>query len=225
MEAPIFIVGCPRSGTGLFRDLLRNHPRLSFPPESHFIVRIYRKYGEPRNQSEVYALADTILRLSWMRYWKLELTRESFADCRSFQHVVCVMFDAWAKREGKPRWGDKTPQYVFGIPTLLEIFPTARFIHCYRDGRDVALSARRTWFGPKNIYSAAHWWRHFVESGRNAGMSLNHEQYHEVSYESLLSEPLKAMNGVCRFLGESELSGDVRPNYLERVAYVPIIGE
>jgi hypothetical protein len=42
MTRPIFIVGCPRSGTGILRDLLRSHPNLTFPGESHFIARFYR---------------------------------------------------------------------------------------------------------------------------------------------------------------------------------------
>ncbi|MBM3791558.1 MAG: sulfotransferase, partial [Acidobacteria bacterium] len=36
-SAPFFIVGCPRSGTSLLRDLLRSHRRISIPGESHFI--------------------------------------------------------------------------------------------------------------------------------------------------------------------------------------------
>lgn len=224
IHPPIFVVGCPRSGTGLFRNLLRSHPRLSFPPESHFIVRMYRKYGDPKNQAEVFALADTILKLSWIRNWKLDLTRESFTDCQSFRQVVSVLFETWAKREGKGRWGDKTPQYVSAIPTLLEIFPTGKFIHCYRDGRDVALSAQRSWFGPKNVYTAARWWRHSVETGRKAGMTLNDDQYLEVRYESLLTDTVTTMSRVCRFLGEPDLIGDIRPNPLGRVSDVPIAG-
>jgi hypothetical protein len=45
--------------------------------------------------------------------------------------------------------GDKTPNYVLEIPTLLEIFPRAKVIHIYRDGRDVALSWRAIPLGPR----------------------------------------------------------------------------
>src|SRR5690606_22254663 len=33
---PFFILGAPRSGTTLLRDLLREHPRLECPEETHF---------------------------------------------------------------------------------------------------------------------------------------------------------------------------------------------
>ena len=223
-DAPIFIVGCPRSGTGLVRDLLRSHPRLTFPPESHFIVRLYRDYGNPRTETEALNLADTILRLSWVKGWKLDLTRHAFAHCRSFRQVTSMLFEAWAQREGKGRWGDKTPQYVFGIPTLLEVFPAGKIIHCYRDGRDVALSLLQDWFAPKNIYAAAYWWRRFVEAGRAAGKALNDEQYLEVSYESILTEPMETMNKVCRYLGEPHFAGELRPDILGRAVVAPIFG-
>ena len=223
-DAPIFIVGCPRSGTGLVRDVLRSHSRLTFPPESHFIVRLYREYGDPRTRAEALILADTILRLSWIKRWKLGLTRHAFADCRSFRQVTSLLFQTWAQREGKGRWGDKTPQYIFAIPTLLEIFPAGKIIHCYRDGRDVALSSLPDWFAPKSIYAAAYWWRRFVEAGRAAGKVLSNEQYLEVSYESILTKPMETMNKVCRYLGEPDFAGELRPDILERVSPAPILG-
>ena len=35
-NTPFFLVGCVRSGTTLLRDLLRAHPRLECPEETHF---------------------------------------------------------------------------------------------------------------------------------------------------------------------------------------------
>lgn len=36
-RSPVFIVGCPRSGTTLLRNLLRSHPELAIPEESHVV--------------------------------------------------------------------------------------------------------------------------------------------------------------------------------------------
>src|ERR1039457_1411099 len=44
-QNPIFVVGCPRSGTSLVRDLLRAHRHLSFPSASFFIPRLYKAYA------------------------------------------------------------------------------------------------------------------------------------------------------------------------------------
>jgi hypothetical protein len=215
-DAPIFIVGCPRSGTTLFRNLLRSHPRLTFPPETHFIPSLYRIHGNPGNDRDATRLAATILRLSWMRKWRLDLDPASLRGCRTYRGVVAGVFAAWAEREGKPRWGDKTPQYAAEIPTLREIFPECQVIHCIRDGRDVALSYCRAPFGPGNVYTAAREWRRFVTAARRAGAALPSQQYMEVRYETLLAAPDATMREVLAFLGEAPVEGKIQPNPIRR---------
>ena len=202
-ETPIFIVGCPRSGTSMLRDLLRSHARLTFPPESYFIPPFYRAYGDPRDAAEARRLASRILQLRWVRSRQVPLEPESFADCRSFREVVCRLYEAWARQENKPRWGDKTPHYAAEIPLLAKLFPNAKFIHIYRDGRDVAMSWIRGRFGPCNIYTAARLWMWYVNHARRAGAALPCETYLEFSYEQLLQQPRQTMQQVCEFIGES----------------------
>src|SRR5262249_20192115 len=153
-ESPIFIVGCPRSGTALLRDLLRSHPRLSFPGESHFIPALYRGYGDPNNEREACALASRILESAWVKAWGLALEPSAFAGERSYAKIVSRIFEAWAEKERKPRWGDKTPRYVVEIPLLMKLFPDAKILHIIRDGRDVALSWISAGFGPRNVFTA-----------------------------------------------------------------------
>lgn len=62
-ESPIFIVGCPRSGKTLLRNLLRSHRNIAIPPESHFIPKFYKAFGNPSNEREAYQLANRILSL------------------------------------------------------------------------------------------------------------------------------------------------------------------
>jgi hypothetical protein len=199
---PIFIVGCPRSGTTLLRDLLGSHPALTFPPESHFIPRLYKAYGAPRTEREARRLAAVVLRTSWIRWWELELTPADFASCRSYGEIVSRLFEAWTRKVGKSRWGDKTPEYVADIPTLLEIFPSCKIIHIYRDGRDVALSWIAFRYGPGNTFAAARRWKEQVTAGRRAGAVLSPATYREVRYETLVTEPDATMKGVYEFLEE-----------------------
>ena len=201
-DSPIFIVGCPRSGTGLLRDLLRSHPHITFPSESHFIPKLFKAYGDPRDEREARRLANTILKMSWVRVWGLSLDPSFFAGCRSYSEILSRLYEEWMRREGKIRWGDKTPQYVTEMPTLLEIYPSCKIIHIYRDGRDVALSWLRLGFGPENIFTAARRWKYFVNMGRRAGATLPPETYLEISYETLLSHPEATMRRTCAFLNE-----------------------
>jgi hypothetical protein len=210
--APIFIVGCPRSGTGLVRNLLRSHPNLSFPRESHFIVPFYRAYGDPRTEREAIDLATRILATYWIRRWRLDVGPERFGGFRSFREVTSLLFELYAQREGKPRWGDKTPHYVTGIATLVELFPDARVIHIVRDGRDVALSWLDTQLEPGNLYTAAVEWRARVTAGRLAGSRLPRQNYLEVQYETVLSDLPAAMRTICEFVGEPYTDAVLIPN-------------
>lgn len=210
MQAPIFIVGCPRSGTTLLRDLLRSHPNLTFPPESQFIPRYYRAYGNPSSNADAISLGKIILNTRSVRTWEIGLKPEAFADCRTFQQVLCLLFEAWLRRENKARWGDKTPQYVAEIPLLLTLFPSAQILHIIRDGRDVAVSVRKVAF-EGNLYMAASRWKTSVRAGREAGAALGPKSYLEIRYEDLLARPEQVMRSVCCFLREPYSSAVLTP--------------
>lgn len=202
MIAPIFIVGCPRSGTTLLRNLLRSHPRLSFPPESHFIPQIYEAYGDPANEREARRLTEVLLQLRWVRRWNCDFDENALIACRSYAAMIDELFQTWARKEGKPRWGDKTPKNVLHMHTLATIFPQARFIHVYRDGRDVARSIISSPIGPENWFTAALHWQALVKAGRQAGAALPQGAYTEVRYETLLNDLEATLRQVCEFLEE-----------------------
>ena len=42
-DRPIFVVGCPRSGTTMLSLMIHAHPRLAMPPESRFLIKTWRK--------------------------------------------------------------------------------------------------------------------------------------------------------------------------------------
>ncbi len=193
----------------MLRDLLRSHPRLAIPSESHFIPGLYRACGDPRSSRGAERLGARLLRHPSVRRWHLDLYPTDFSGCRSFAAAVGVLYRRFADGQGRARWGDKTPQYVTELPTLLEIFPSARIIHIYRDGRDVALSWLEHPHGPRTIYGAAVSWTEAVSAARRA--DLPRESYLEVRYESLLADPAETMRGVCEFVGEEWTEATLRP--------------
>jgi hypothetical protein len=212
MTRPIFVVGCPRSGTTLLRDLLRSHPNLTFPGESRFIPEFYRAYGDPASDEEAWRLARRILSFRQVATnWQITAEPADFTGCRSFAAVTRRLFEIWAAREGKPRWGDKTPCYVGEIPLLLHLFPDAQVVHIIRDGRDVAVSWLRSPFSPGNLYAAAGGWSENVRKGCRDGVLLPAGTYCEVRYENLLAEPEATMRNLCAFLDEPYLPAVLKP--------------
>src|SRR4051794_22219186 len=43
---PIFVVGCPRSGTTLLSVMMHAHPRIAMPPETRFLIPAYRNRAD-----------------------------------------------------------------------------------------------------------------------------------------------------------------------------------
>jgi hypothetical protein len=79
------------------------------------------------------------------------------------------------------------------------LLPEAHFVHIIRDGRDVALSWRQTWFSPSNeISTLARSWRTWIEKARREAQRVRH--YLEVSYEALVVQPELVLRRVCDFI-------------------------
>ena len=56
-----------------------------------------------------------------------------------------ALFDAAMRAfaQGRPVAGDKTPEHIDAVPTLLSWFPEARVVHTFRDPRAIYVSLRR----------------------------------------------------------------------------------
>jgi Sulfotransferase domain len=68
-----------------------------------------------------------------------------------------------------------------------------------RDGRDVALSLRETWFSPGNdIDVLAGHWMNCVTTARRQGSRCCH--YLEVRFEDLITDSAAVLTCICRFL-------------------------
>ena len=215
----VFIVGCPRSGTTLLRRIVDGHPEIAIThAEAHWILDIYRGRFGLTAQGEVRSELLTAL-VDHPKFAKLQIERTELEQllpaegAMSYSGFVTALFDLYGRRSGKALAGDKTPRYVREIATLHELWPTARFIHLIRDGRDVCLSAinwqrkaaqfaRRfpTWTEDP-VTTAALWWKWHVLRGRNEGLPLGPSLYYEVRYEALVTEPEPTCSELCAFLG------------------------
>ncbi|MBX3600243.1 MAG: sulfotransferase [Rubrivivax sp.] len=127
----------------------------------------------------------------------LELRDDELAE-PSFGGVVDALFRRLAAPSGKLRWVEKSPQNLGYAGELAAAFPSARFVHIIRDGRDCAQSLHRRWkFDPVvSIYR----WRNLVQLGRKAGAAMGSDRYMEIRYEELTSSPSDVLTRVCGFL-------------------------
>lgn len=203
---PFFIVGSARSGTTLLRLILNAHPDVAVPPESRFITELHP--GGDRVSSE--AFLRSLAAHKRFQTWDLPITvvaeelRSAVGDAAEvdYPEAITAAFRAYARVNGKSRWGDKTPRYVEHLELLSRLFPAARFIHLIRDGRNVALSYANVPFGPKTVGQAAALWSKRVRAGYEVGRStLGGERYLEVLYEDLVEDAEGETRDICGFIG------------------------
>jgi sulfotransferase family protein len=210
-RGPVFIVGMPRSGTKVVRDLLRGHPRVRIPPtETNMLPRWVQRWDRFGDLSDRRQFDEFYRRAIREAYFLLmekhtggPLSADAwFAGCRTFRpedvFEVLVRHDVGAERGTDLIWGDKSPAYTEHVDLLGRLFPQARVIHVVRDVRDYCLSLRKTW--NKNMIRGAQRWADGVVKARRDGERLG-DRYMEVRYEDLLAQPEAELRRCCSFLG------------------------
>jgi hypothetical protein len=202
---PVFVIGMNGSGTTMLGDCLARHPDLfMFPRETRilpYFISKMDKFGELSELPARRKLADAIGRC--FAFWRANKNRPVILENEAltrpgFSEVVSSIYMYFAAAEGKMQWGDKTPMYLQHVSLLASHFPDARFLHIYRDGRDVAQSVHRRWklHHCRTIYR----WKKIVATGRVQGLKLGASRYFELSYETFTQNPEKSFRAICNFL-------------------------
>jgi hypothetical protein len=199
MPPPFFIVGSARSGTTFLRLTLNAHPDVAVPPESRFITELHTSGDEVDVEAFLQRLAAHKRFEAWGLPISAVRTELDGTQRASYASAISAVYRAYAKSQGKSRWGDKTPRYVEHIPEIDRLFPDARFIHLIRDGRDVALSYGDVDFGPKNVARAARLWAARVEAGVRDGRALG-DRYLEVHYADLTDDTEGTLKDICALI-------------------------
>lgn len=180
---PVFLVGCPRSGTTLLRLMLDAHPHIACGPETHFLL-------------EMQAIVE--------RHWRR--VRLFGFDRAYWLTKIAGFFDGfqmqYAQTKGKARWADKTPRYTPHIAYLNDLFPDSQFVHLIRDGRDVVASHLQRWGYRSAMLCASRTWREHVSVAREFGRTLPATRYLELRYEDLVRNPEPVLRELVAFLGE-----------------------
>jgi hypothetical protein len=210
MKPPVFIVGCPRSGTSyLYHLLLSAGGFAEFRTQMNVfdvLEPIYGDLGIVKNKTRMMNewLQSKAFAVSGLQ--AEEIKAKVLSECRSASDFLRIVMEEVAHKQGVSRWIDSTPT---NLPHLLRIkkdFPGARVLHLIRDGRDVALSLdKRGWSRPlpwdrdQGLLAAGLYWEWIVRKGRKLG-SLLQPDYLEVRYEDLVEQPAATLERLAFFL-------------------------
>ena len=145
---PVFILGNPRSGTSLLRIILNNHPEIVAPPESGFTHWWLKKYDDwtikSTNSSRLDEYLVDLFHSKKFETWNLEKNEVQKLIIEnqptSYAELTYCIYLAYAKGKDVDVICDKNNYYVKHVNELSNIWPSAKYIHLVRDGRDVACS-------------------------------------------------------------------------------------
>jgi hypothetical protein len=199
-DAPLFLLGCVRSGTTLTRDLLRRVPGVICPEETHFLrwAEPFRTPASmpPHTQNQVlrqHRAMDGVPEADFAALLK---------TCRSKAELQRAYVAAFARARGITgpyRWIDKTPQNIYGGALILGEFPTARLLHIVRNPLNVVASmllGRQV--AVPDVHGAINYWAEAVQIAATLRAAAP-DRTMTLRYEDLVADVPGAMAGVLRF--------------------------
>src|SRR5947209_17565880 len=128
-----FVVGAPRSGATMLQQALNRHPRVATPPETAFLTLLGLSPARQRRHVERIATDLGIpLRVPERGVRGPEQARALYGE-------MARLYAGRLGRAGVTHFGEKSPEHQRRLGLLRRVFPGARVVLIYRDGRDVAL--------------------------------------------------------------------------------------
>jgi hypothetical protein len=201
-NAPFFIVGCVRSGTTMLRDVLRRHPNLAAPEETH-LFRWTEPFGTEAYMRGV--RSNPVLK----RLREMDgVSEEEFSAMLTASHSRADLYFRYMKvfmerrKPGATRWFDKTPQNVYGAAMIAASMPHSRFVHIVRDPVNVVASLR---IGKvmkiERLTGAVNYWREAIDIMATMRRATP-RRVHELRYEDFMQDPETELRRLLEFLGE-----------------------
>jgi hypothetical protein len=200
----VFVCGLGRCGTTWIARSLAQSPELVYVGEAWLIEKLdelLRWHG--------------VLLDEWGDFttWhKHGIGRDAFvrAIARLYNDVLSIA-------AGGRRFVEKTPEWnVFHLPLLAELFPEARFVLSYRDGRNYVASveAKRRTAGKEFAFEDyCRRWAQGMEAFEQVGRGGRPRFAHLVRYEDLLEDFDGTFANLCDFVGiERIVAQPLAPN-------------
>lgn len=209
-SAPVFVVGCPRSGTTLMYHMLSSAGGFAnYRSESNVFNLLGPKFGGLRSAQDRKALLDVWLKSKPFRVSNLdrgEISARIISDCHSAGDFLRIVMQEVAHAQGARRWADCTPEHLLYMREIKRQIPHALFIHIIRDGRDVALSyVRQGWSHPlpwdrnDRLGVAGLYWEWLIRQGREQAKYLGAD-YCEIRFEDLVTKSRETLSHLGSFI-------------------------
>lgn len=175
-DAPIFIVGMPRSGTSLVEQIIASHHQVHGAGELDELRMLVQRIW-PRWHKAIYPAGAENL----SAHHKLQLAGEYLRMLRQYMPA------------GKSRITDKMPGNFRFVGLIHELLPNAKIIHCTRDPMDTCVSIYRHYFSGSHPYAydlreLGDYYRHYERLMRHWHTVLPEGVMMDMPYEELVAD-------------------------------------
>jgi hypothetical protein len=177
LRAPVFVVGCPRSGTTWLQSMLLAHPGLAGPREE---TALFSSVKDIVGNDALAQRAGTGVVTGAVRDFAATMFAASLPD-------------------GTTRLIEKTPHHALHLDIIESLFPDAFVIAIHRDGRDVVRSLLEVPFGTNDPGRAARAWVESTTAVQRFVPTSLHVR--DVEYESLRQDPVAGLTDLLEWAG------------------------
>jgi hypothetical protein len=199
--APVFVMGCHRSGTNLIYDMLLSSGGFAiYRGYLPLYKKLIPRFGSMRDRGNREKILETWLRSKGFRRCGLDpapLSARILDECRSGGDFIRIVMDSVAESQQLKRWALYDPENVMHVAQVKRDIPNAIFLHIIRDGRDIALSLKKMGgFTPLpwdrsqtySLVATSLYWEWMIRRGRTGGGKFPAD-YIEIRYEDLVTDP------------------------------------
>ncbi len=212
IENPIFIVGCPRSGTTVLAATLNAHSKILVTTETHFFNNIskqpYLKADITRVSLNKFFKEERIIdfinanKINEQKFIEKYLSQKTGQNKEDKALIFDLLMQEALANSSKERVCEKTPQHMLCVNEILETYPKAKILHIVRDGRDTVNSLLKMPWRPEGLLNNTRYWLQYTLHGLKAEINLPRDRFFTVHFEDFLKKPEETLKFVCDFLDE-----------------------
>lgn len=178
----------------MVQQALNRHSQIAIPPETKFFFSFLGHSSGSQKRHLERLKADLGIQLSFPATGV-----RTDDEARVFYECLAQKYLEKLQKKTVTQFGEKTPEHTGHLAQIRRLFPDAKIIVLYRDGRDVALSLAKTPWAPAGIYASFMIWLYYQNIILNA-RSRPDSNLLFVRYEDIVEHPEEIFHDILTFL-------------------------